>query len=236
MTQRQTRRPRTLSIDIGGSGCKALVLDPAGNPVTERVRIKTPASPTPASVLEVLEKLAAQCGEFDRVSVGFPGVVVDGEIRTAVNLHPDWAGVNLARELEGRLGKPVRVANDADIQGLGVIEGRGVELVLTLGTGVGAALFTDGRLAPNLELGYHPFRKGKTYEEILGEGSLKRRGAAWWSRRLEEAVDLLDRIFNYRMLYLGGGNAKKIRFQLRPNVKVVPNMAGLLGGIALWRE
>jgi len=212
------------------------VLDAAGNPVTERVRIKTPEIPTPGVVMKVLRKLAEKSGEFERISVGFPGVVVDGEIRTAVNLHPDWVGVNLAEELEKLTGRPARVANDADIQGLAVVEGTGVEMVLTLGTGMGSALFVDGRLVPNLELGHHPFRKGQTYEECLGEAAMKKKGFNRWRRRLREAIGLLDRIFNYRMLYLGGGNAKKIDFDLPPKVKIVPNVAGLLGGITLWRQ
>ncbi len=227
---------RTLSIDIGGSGCKAFVLDTAGEPVTERIRIKTPDNPVPKVVIDILKDLADRSGEFDRVSCGFPGVVMDGEIRTAVNLHPDWVGVNLAKELERITGKSARVANDADIQGLAVIEGKGVEMVLTLGTGMGASLFSNGHLVPNLELGHHPFRKDKTYEECLGEAAMKEKGLPKWNKRLQEAIALLDRIFNYRKLYLGGGNAKKIDFELPANVEVVPNLAGLLGGIHLWRD
>lgn len=227
---------RTLSIDIGGSGCKAFVLNPQGEPVTERVRLRTPEVPTPPAVLEVLKELAQQSGEFDRISCGFPGVVVEGEIRTAVNLHPDWVGVNLANELQTITGKPARVANDADIQGLAVIEGKGLEMVLTLGTGMGSALFINGRLVPNLELGHHPFRKSKTYEDYLGEATMKEKGLGKWNTRLAEAIDLLDRIFNYRVLYLGGGNAKRIDLDLPVNVRTVPNLAGLLGGIHLWRD
>ncbi len=229
-------QPRTLSIDIGGSGCKALVLDSQGNQISERLRVKTPETPTPSEVLQVLRELSERSGEVERVSCGFPGVVIDGEIRTAVNLHPDWVGVNLAKELERLIGKPARVANDADIQGLAVVEGKGVEMVLTLGTGMGASLFVDGRLVPNLELGHHPFRKGKTYEECLGEATLDAKGAKKWNKRLKEAIQVLEAIFNYRMLYLGGGNAKKIEFELPSNVKIVPNIAGLLGGIHLWRD
>ena len=236
MSEVEPNRPRTLSIDIGGSGCKALVLDPRGNAITERVRIKTPDEPKPAVVLEILRKLATQSGEFERISAGFPGVVVDGEIRTAVNLHPKWVGVNLASELEKLIGKPARVANDADIQGLGVIEGKGVEMVITLGTGLGSSLFVSGHLVPNLELGHHPFRKDKSYEEYLGEASLRERGLKRWNKYVEEAVGVLGRIFNYRMLYVGGGNAKKLEFELPANVKTVPNIAGLMGGIALWRQ
>src|SRR5690606_11011821 len=147
-----------------------------------------------------------------------------------------WVGFNLERALESLLGKPARVANDADVQGMGVIAGRGVELVLTLGTGIGSALFTSGRLAPNLELGHHPFEKGKTYEERLGDEALKAKGADGWNRRLQRAIALLDYIFNYRTLYLGGGNAKKINFELPPNVQTVANIHGLLGGIRLWEN
>ncbi|MCP5115966.1 MAG: ROK family protein, partial [bacterium] len=102
--------------------------------------------------------------------------------------------------------------------------------------GMGAALFINGHLVPNLELGHHPFRKGDTYEDLLGEAALKAEGRKKWNRRLAEAIDLLDRIFNYQVLYLGGGNAKKIEIELPANVKQVPNLAGLLGGIGLWRQ
>ncbi len=227
---------RTLAIDIGGSGLKCLVLDPAGEPITDRLRRSTPNNPTPEAVMTELEAMAAEHGEFDRVSVGFPGVVTDGTVRTAVNLRPEWVGFNLEKALRDALGKPTRVANDADVQGLGVIEGHGVELVLTLGTGMGSALFTDGHLVPNLELGHHPFQKSKTYEDRLGDAALEKKGREKWNTRLAEAIRTLDYIFNYRMLYLGGGNAKKIDFELPANVQRVANIHGLLGGIALWRQ
>jgi polyphosphate glucokinase len=228
--------PHTLAIDIGGSGIKTLILDSAGEPVTERLRESTPEVPTPEAMLPLMQKMAVEHGQFDRISVGFPGVVVDGEIRTAVNLHEGWVGFQLGKALEQLLGKPTRVANDADVQGLGVIEGRGVELVLTLGTGVGSALFTDGRLAPNLELGHHPFEKSKSYEDRLGDEALRKKGADKWNRRLEKAIATLDYIFNYRVLYLGGGNAKRIAFELPANVRTVSNINGLLGGIRLWEQ
>jgi polyphosphate glucokinase len=228
--------PRTLAIDIGGSGLKCLVLDPKGEAITERLRESTPETPTPVAVLPLLQKMAVEHGAFDRISVGFPGVVVSGEVRTAVNLHEAWVGFHLGRALEELLGKPARVANDADVQGLGVIEGRGVELVLTLGTGIGSALFTEGHLVPNLELGHHPFEKSKTYEERLGDEALKKKGTDRWNQRLQRAIATLDYIFNFRVLYLGGGNAKKIAFELPKNVQPVANIYGLLGGIRLWEQ
>ena len=227
---------RTLAIDIGGTGLKMIVLDEAGEPITKRTRRRTPKTATPKAVLKVLKSMIGKHGEFDRVSVGFPGVIDDGVTHTAVNLHPDWDGFNLIEALEKIAGKPTRVINDADMQGLGVIEGKGVELVITLGTGIGTALYVNGHSVSNFEFGHHPFQKDKTYEERLGDVVLKAIGETKWNQRLEEAVRGLQRVFNFRMLYLGGGNARKIDFELPPNVKVVPNIAGLLGGIALWKE
>ncbi|MGE5656636.1 MAG: ROK family protein [Actinomycetota bacterium] len=227
---------RTLAVDIGGSGIKVMVLDETGEPLTERSRVETPQPPKPEPVLEAIAALAAEQGEFDRVSVGFPGVVSNGVTKTAVNLDPDWVGFDLATALKTRLGQPVRVANDADIQGLGAIAGQGVELVITLGTGFGSALFVDGKLVPNLEAGHHPFRKGETYEQQLGRAALDAVGQKRWNRRLEKAIANLQNLFNCECLYLGGGNAKKITLDLPPTVKIVPNVNGLLGGIALWRD
>lgn len=226
----------TLSIDIGGSGIKAMVLSADGTPLTERNRMDTPQPAKPEPVIKAIVEIAASKGNFDRVSVGFPGVVRKGVIGTAVNLDPDWVNFDLGTTLAEKLGKPVRVANDADIQGLGAISGQGVELVITLGTGFGSALFVDGKLVPNLELGHHQFRKGETYEEELGRASYDKLGKKRWNSRLEKAIASLEHAFNYDYLYIGGGNASKITFELPPNVKTVPNISGILGGIALWQE
>jgi polyphosphate glucokinase len=232
----EDKSPRTLAVDIGGSGIKVLVLDAEGTPQTERSRLETPQPPKPEPVLEAIASLAGGQGEFDRVSVGFPGVVCRGITKTAVNLDPSWIDFDLATILKDRLGKPVRVANDADIQGLGAIAGNGVEFVATLGTGFGSSLFVDGILVPNLEMGHHSFRKGETYEQQLGRLALDTIGAKRWNRRLEKAIISLQSLFSLDYLYLGGGNTKKIVFELPRQVKIVPNVSGLLGGIALWRD
>ncbi|MBW4522099.1 MAG: ROK family protein [Scytolyngbya sp. HA4215-MV1] len=224
----------TLAIDIGGSGIKVLVLDEQGQPMNDRNRVETPNPATPEAVITIILQLA-EGNVFDRVSVGFPGVVRAGMTETAVNLHPDWIGFPLANVLAKHWDRPVRVVNDADMQGMGAVSGKGVEMVVTLGTGVGSALFLDGRLVPNLELGHHPFRKGETYEEQLGRLALEAIGKKRWNVRLEKAISNLDHLFNPDWLYLGGGNTKKIELDLPKNVKIVPNVAGLLGGIALWR-
>jgi polyphosphate glucokinase len=230
------RGPRTLAIDIGGTGLKMLVLDPRGRPVNERGRVATPRPATPARVLRALQGLIGTQPGFDRVSVGFPGVVHEGVVQTAPNLHPSWRRFDLAKALARATRKPVRVCNDADVQGLGDVAGKGVELVLTLGTGLGSALFVDGRLVPNLELGHHPFRNGETYEEQVGRAALEKVGKKRWRRRVRLMVEQLEPIFNFHTLYLGGGNARHVKPKDLPaNVKISSNEAGVLGGIALWR-
>lgn len=227
---------KTLTIDIGGSGIKAMVLDAKGDPIGNRKRVRTPRTAKPDPVLKAMVKLAKRQSDFDRVSVGFPGVIRKGVTETAVNLHKDWIGFDLEGALSEKLDKPVRVLNDADVQGFGAISGTGVELVVTLGTGFGSALFLNGKLVPNLEVAHHPFQNGKTYEEHLGSAALKKTGKKKWQRRVMEAIASLEHLFNYDTLYIGGGNARRLRVDLPPNVKIIPNVAGLLGGIALWRD
>ncbi len=227
---------RILVIDIGGTGIKAEILNEKGKTLNPRARVPTPQPATPAAVMAEIRKLAKKEGKFDRVSVGFPGVVKNVVVITAPNLGPRWKNFDLAKVLRRELRRPVRISNDADVQGFGVISGRGVEMVITLGTGVGSALFVNGVMVPNLELGHHPFLKGKTYEEKLSHAALEKAGKKKWNKRLLKAVQEIQLIFNYDKLYLGGGNSKHISIKLPPNTKVVSNEAGLWGGIALWRD
>jgi polyphosphate glucokinase len=230
-------RTRTLAIDVGGSGLKAAIVDERGRMLTDRARVETPVGSQPGDVVEALARLVAPLGSFDRVSVGFPGVVRGGRVLTAANLdHAGWKDFDLAAALTRALGKPVRVANDADVQGLAVIAGKGVEMVVTLGTGFGTGLYLDGRLAPHLELSHHAFRKGETYEEQLGNAARKRVGNRKWNRRLRKAIRALRALTTFDHLYIGGGNARKIDFELDPDVTVVANDAGLRGGVVLWRD
>ena len=226
--------PVTLAIDIGGSCLKAMLLDTAGKPLSERERVVTPAVPTPRAVLAALDALIKPLGGFDRVSVGFPGVTKHGITYTAVNLSPAWANFPFEASLEKRWGSPVRVANDAAIQGYGAIKGKGIEMIVTLGTGMGSALYIDGHLCP-LELGHHPWKK-KTYEDYIGRRGLDRYGKKDWNKRVMEAIEQIRLTFNFDHLYLGGGNTKKIDFTLPKVVSMVSNESGLLGGVALWRN
>ena len=226
----------TLAIDIGGSGIKGILLNQSGQPVTERIRIATPQPATPQAIVPIISEIAKSLGRFNRVSVGFPGVIQQGRVKTAPNLDPSWPGTNLVGELKRRLKKPVRAANDADVQGYGAIKGQGSELVITLGTGFGTALFIKGHLVPNLEIAHHPFRKRQTYEVQLGANALNTVGEKRWNLRLAKAIQLLDRVINFDHLYIGGGNAKKVNIALPSHATIVSNTAGLLGGIALWAD
>lgn len=225
-----------MCVDIGGSGLKAMLIDASGKPVSERQRVVTPAVPTPKAVMKALNELSGSLPKFDRVSVGFPGVVKKGVTYTAANLHPAWFGFPFESELAKMWKRPVRLANDASVQGYGAIKGDGVELALTLGTGLGSSLFTNGRLCPGLELAHHPWKKDREYEDYLGRRGLDKYGKKRWNLLVQEAIEQTEKLFNWDHLYLGGGNTKKLNFKPGKNVEIVSNEAGLLGGVALWRE
>lgn len=227
--------PHTLAVDIGGTHVKASVLDRSGVEMAKHIELRTPHPAPPYIVLPLLDRLLRSLSAFDRVSVGFPGVVKHGRIITAPNLgSAEWQGFPLAAELARRWRKPARVLNDAEVQGLGVIQGKGLECALTLGTGFGSAIYRDGDLMPHLELGQHPVWKNKTYDQYLGAAALADKGVDKWNRRVDRVLKIVRTLLNYDHLYLGGGNAAKIQFELPPDVSIVSNEAGITGGIRLW--
>ena len=242
------KSPSTLAIDVGGTGIKASVLDMSGHMEHDRVRINTPYPLSPQKLVLEIQKMTGDLPQFDRVSLGFPGMVRAGRILSAPHfLSPDgpggrpepklvkaWQGFDLAEALHEVTGKPSKVANDADIQGAAVVQGTGFELVITLGTGVGTAFFMDGRLLPHLEFSHHPLSKGRNYNEVLGDD------AAPTGRRQEveqegtrghrDAVELGD----VRPLLYRRGQRGALAGDLPENVTIVSNDAGILGGIKLW--
>jgi polyphosphate glucokinase len=227
--------PRTLAIDVGGTGLKASVLDATGCMVVKRVRVATPYPCNPGILLSTLADLVTALPAFDRVSIGFPGVVRDGSVITAPQFDSrSWRNYPLAQAASQRFGKPVRLLNDAEVQGLGIVTGRGLEVVLTLGTGIGSAIFTDGILAPHLELAHHPVRKNKTYNDYIGNQARLAEGNTKWSRRVLKIIEIVKSLLNYETLYLGGGNAAKITASLPGNIHIASNDAGITGGIHLW--
>jgi polyphosphate glucokinase len=229
--------PRTLAIDVGGTGLKASVLDAAGSMLVKRVRVPTPYPCRPAILLRAIAGLIKPLPPSERISIGFPGVIRDGRVITAPHFGTEaWRNYPLEAAISRRFHKPARLLNDAEVQGLGIVAGRGLEIVLTLGTGVGTAVFSNGRLGPHLELAQHPIHNGKTYDEYIGAQARKDHGAKKWNRRVLKAIDIVYTLLNYDMLYLGGGNAADIVVDLPKNVRIASNEAGITGGIRLWEE
>jgi len=240
----------TLSIDIGGSGLKGALLNAQGEMASERVRIETPYPCPPSRLVATILELSSQLPGFHRVSVGFPGLVRDGRVfnipsLTKSTLEGDidpelvelWAGFDLGGALDTAFTAPVRVANDADVQGSAVIQGKGFEFVITLGTGCGSASFFDGRLLPHLELGHAPFRKGETFEDQIGNAARREVGKERWIKRVVRAIDAFDSFLFFDHIYIGGGNARLLEgVDLGPKATVVSNTAGILGGIAIWER
>ncbi len=234
-TTGDTQGPLTLAFDIGGSHLKAGILSPAGDMLKGPDRVVTPHPTKPEEVVELLVGLAKQLGDCDRVTIGFPGVVRADYVVTAPNLGTDlWHGFKLAARVHECLGRPVRMLNDASVQGLGAISGQGIECVLTMGTGMGFALFNDGRLAPHLEMSQHPVKTHVTYDHYVGEAALESVGRKHWNKRVRKIIKILNKVVNFDMLYIGGGNARKLKAPLPDNVKTISNEDGITGGVKAW--
>jgi polyphosphate glucokinase len=239
---------RTLAIDVGGTGLKAAVLNSAGEMVTDRARVETPYPCPPTVLIPALVALAASLNaKYDRVSVGFPGLVRGGHVYNIPALSRNtylgdtdpallavWDNYDLAAALSRAFSVPVKVANDADVQGCAVVSGVGFELVITLGTGVGTSLFSNGILLPHLELGHTPFRKGETFEDQLGNAARKAVGNERWAIRVGKAVEAYDQFLFFDRVYLGGGNSAKLTVAPHPKAQIVSNSAGITGGLKIW--
>lgn len=228
---------RILCIDVGGTGLKAAVIAPSGKILVKRQRIKTPKQRKPRHIVKALAGLVAPLGEFDRVTIGFPGVVKHGRVISAPHFGTkDWKGFDLAGAMCKKLGKPVKLLNDADVQGLAVISGKGLELVCTLGTGLGTAWFRDGELMPHMDLAHLVVRKKDDFDVYVGDKTKRKLGNQHWNRRIKKLVGVLQTVFAYDHLYLGGGNSRSVKFRLPRNVSLVSNDAGMEGGAFAWKE
>jgi polyphosphate glucokinase len=244
--------PFTIAIDVGGTGLKADVLDKDGNPVADRVRVPTKYPMSSDGLVQTLTTLVAKLPEGDRISCGFPGMVRGGHVlsaphfvceagpgsKTDPKLVKAWSDFDLASALAKAIGKPCRVANDADVQGLAVVAGKGFEVVTTLGTGFGTGFFLDGALMPHMEFSHIEFRKGETFNEQLGEAARKKIGDERWNKRVRKAIAYLDAMCFFDHLYIGGGNGGRVNRRdlgdVLERITVVDNKAGILGGIKLW--
>jgi polyphosphate glucokinase len=228
---------RILCIDVGGSGLKAAVISPSGKFLVQRVRIKTPQRRKPRDIVKALTDLAAPLGAFDHVTIGFPGMVRHGRVITAPHFGTrDWEGFDLAAAMRKRWKKPVKLLNDADVQGLAVIEGKGLELVCTLGTGFGTAWFRDGELMPHMDLAHLAVHRKYDLDVYVGDQTRREIGNGRWNRRVKKLIEVLATVFTYDQLYLGGGNSRCVKFKLPRTVTIVSNDAGMEGGAFAWRQ
>ena len=228
---------KILAIDIGGSHIKATVLDAEGKQLMDYENLDTPVPANPENILATIKTLVKDFMPYDKIAVGFPGFIKEGVVYTAPNLDvKNWNKIPFAKTLEDAFAKPTRVINDADMQGLGVVSGQGLEMMVTLGTGFGTAFLKNGILLPHLELAHHPVSSKKTYDEYIGEKALEKIGDKRWNKRLAKVIGILKTVFNYDRLYLGGGNATRINFKLDSNIKIVSNVDGIHGGAKLWAQ
>jgi len=240
----------TLCVDIGGSGFKACLVNAAGEMTSERVRVDTPYPCPPDRFVQTVGKLTDPLRPADRVSVGFPGMVRQGRVLHVPSLsrasysgsadpalESAWSGFDLQGALRSRFDLDTRVVNDADMQGCAVVGGTGMEFVMTLGTGVGTALFDDGRLLPHLELSHGPLKDSLTLDIAIGNAARKEIGHHRWLKRVRKAISIFDDMLWFDRIYVGGGNAKHLEpTDIGPKGTLVPNTAGLIGGVRIWEQ
>ena len=242
----------TLSVDCGGGGIKASVLNSEGAMVSRAVRTPTPYPLPPDLLVETIAGLAEQLPTASRVTVGMPGMIRHGVVvatphyvtrdgprsRVLPQLVEAWLRFDMGTAVSQRLGLPTLVLNDAEVAGAGVVTGHGLEMIVTLGTGLGNAVFDNGALAPHVEVSQGPVRWGLTYDDYIGEHERLRLGDAHWSRRVRRVVDALRPMYLWDRLYLGGGNSRRITSaqlaRIGDDVVVVPNEAGMTGGARCW--
>ena len=243
---------KTLSVDCGGTGIKASVLSDAGKVLIEYPYLKTPYPLSPNRLISIIEEFVKTGPKINRVTVGLPGMIRDGKVvviphyinaggpRTVVDqgLKNKWFGFDMQQALKKKLKLPVLVLNDAEVHAAAVVTGVGLETVLTFGTGLGCAMFNDGKIAPHLELSHATIRYGKTIDAWIGEISRRRMGNQLWSRRVKALIEELYPMILWDKLYIGGGNAQRIsRTALKSfdyKVKIIPNSAGVAGGVKAW--
>ena len=244
-------RPRgiaTLGIDCGGSGIKGAVLDDEGEIIADRVRIATPYPLPPERFVKVLKRIARKMPDFDRVTVGMPGMIRNGKVvhtphypnvagpytKKDPELVEAWRSWDAQSVLSAAFGRPTLVLNDAEVQGAAAIQRVGLEVMFTLGTGLGCAVYNEGKLAPHLEMSHAPIRKNATYDTYIGIKNLQQLGPRKWSERMLTVVEGLRPVFWWDHLYVGGGNARHLTTFLGDDVTIVPNVAGIIGGVRAW--
>ncbi len=243
----------TLGIDIGGSGIKGAVVDTEkGEMVTDRLRIPTPQPAKPTAVIDVLKQIVDHFEYSGPIGVGLPGIVINGVVHSAANIDDEWLGYPGRQAMADTTGCPVTLANDADVAGVAVMRfgaGKGVSgtvMIFTLGTGIGSAVFVDGRLVPNTELGHLYLRnKKKDAENYAAERIRDEKNLSWeeWGKRLDKYFKHIEFLFSPELIIIGGGVSKKheeFLHYIKTRAPIIPaelrNEAGIIGAAVLAAE
>jgi len=235
---------QTLGIDIGGSGIKGAPVDTeTGSLLAERYRLRTPQGAKPEPVSKVVKSVAKHFDWQAPIGCGFPAVIRDGVAETAANISQKWIGTNVAQLFSDATHCAVHVVNDADAAGLAEVTfgaGKGVHgvvMMITIGTGLGTALFIDGKLVPNTELGHIEIECFDA-ELNASDEARKKQSLSWkkWAKRLDKYLNTLERLFSPDLMILGGGVVKKqenfiplLNLHTRVIPAVMGNDAGIIG-------
>jgi len=240
-----------LGIDVGGTGIKGAIVETLnGELASERLRIETPSAATPEAISIAIQELVEQIHWTGPIGVGFPAAIQHGVARTAANIAPSFIGLPVADYFSAQTGCPVHVANDADVAGLAEMrfgagkDAIGVVLIVTIGTGLGTALFSGGHLLPNTELGHIFLDNGLEAEHYASDAVRIAKKLKWkeWGNRLNHYLITMEKLFWPDLIVLGGGASKKL-YKFAPRITtqtpVVParflNQAGIVGA-ALFAE
>ncbi len=242
-----------LGIDIGGTGIKGAPVDTeTGKLLAERFRIPTPHPALPNAVADVVSEIARHFDYSGPTGITFPAVIKQGVVYTAANVDPSWITTNAGELFSKHVGGPVAVVNDADAAGIAEMrfgagrDRKGVVIMLTLGTGIGSAIFLDGKLMPNTEFGHLKIR-GKDAEKRASEKVREDKNLSWkqWSKRLLEVLEEMEKLFSPDLFIIGGGASKKADkflqyLSTKTEVIIVPaqmqNDAGIIGAAYLARD
>ena len=242
----------TLAVDCGGTGIKASVLDKTGKVLVDFPYLKTPYPLSPSKLIGIIQDFVKADPRIKRLTVGLPGMIRNGKVvviphyintngpRSSLDpkLVRAWYGFDMQSELQKRVKLKTLVLNDAEVHAAAVITGKGLEAVLTFGTGLGSAIFSDGKLAPHLEISHATIRYGKSIDAWIGEQSRRRLGNKLWSRRVKSLIQELYPMIVWDRLYIGGGNAQRISKSALKifdyKVKIISNSAGVTGGVKAW--
>jgi polyphosphate glucokinase len=244
--------PLTVCVDVGATSLKAAIVDAHGEQQGDRVKLRTSWPMTPSRLVEEVARLVVRLPRADRLALGFPGPVLDGVVVSGANLEraggpgtartralrEAWGGFDLQRRLAATFELDARVANDADVAALACARGKGLELTVSLGSGLGTGLTLDGQLQPHLECSELRWSRRETLDEVVGEHARKRDGESKWHGRVVAALAHLHVLIGFDHLHLTGGNGPRVRLDelgaLSAATTVSTTRAGLLGGVLLY--